>query len=71
MHDLNETKIAISGLGYVGLPLAFEFSKCIQAIGFDATPVRIDKLAVGKGSIFDIFKEEIAATDKFSFVRDV
>ncbi len=39
-----ETKLAVIGLGYVGLPIALEFAKKIQVIGFDIKPERIDML---------------------------
>ena len=40
-------KIAIIGLGYVGLPLAVEFGKKYQTIGFDVNQERIDELKIG------------------------
>jgi UDP-N-acetyl-D-galactosamine dehydrogenase len=41
---LNEKKIAIIGLGYVGLPLAIEFGKKYKVLGFDINQARIDEL---------------------------
>jgi UDP-N-acetyl-D-galactosamine dehydrogenase len=41
---LNNLKIAIIGLGYVGLPLAVEFSKHYSTIGFDLNQQRIQQL---------------------------
>ena len=41
-------KIALIGLGYVGLPLAVEFGKNIKTIGFDINPSRIEELKAGK-----------------------
>jgi len=41
---MKNTKIAIVGLGYVGLPLAVEFAKKYQVIGFDINRVRVDEL---------------------------
>ena len=46
--DLNELKIAIIGLGYVGLPLAIEFGKKYKVLGFDINQSRIDELSFGK-----------------------
>ena len=37
-------KIAVIGLGYVGLPLALEFSKKFQVLGYDINPKRINQL---------------------------
>ena len=71
MHELNESKIAILGLGYVGLPLAVEFSKHFQTTGFDISPARIRELAAGKDATLEVSEEELAAADKLSFVSDV
>lgn len=46
--NLSEKKIAIIGLGYVGLPLAIEFSKKFKVLGFDIDHNRIDELSSGK-----------------------
>jgi UDP-N-acetyl-D-galactosamine dehydrogenase len=37
-------KIGVIGLGYVGLPLAFEFGKKIKTVGFDINPIRVKEL---------------------------
>ena len=42
--ELNDKRIAIVGLGYVGLPLAVEFGKKYEVLGFDTNLVRIDEL---------------------------
>jgi UDP-N-acetyl-D-galactosamine dehydrogenase len=47
MLQLSETKIAVIGLGYVGLPLAVEFSKKFPTIGFDINTKRVDSLNTG------------------------
>ena len=45
-HQLinKETKLAVIGLGYVGLPIALEFARKIKVIGFDIKPERINML---------------------------
>ncbi|NIG52095.1 nucleotide sugar dehydrogenase [Chitinophaga sp. Cy-1792] len=43
-----EYKIAIIGLGYVGLPLAIEFAKKYDVLGFDINESRVEELSVGK-----------------------
>ncbi|KEQ28929.1 Vi polysaccharide biosynthesis protein VipA/TviB [Pedobacter antarcticus 4BY] len=48
MTDVNSTKIAIIGLGYVGLPLALEFAKKHDVLGFDINKERVDELSSGK-----------------------
>jgi UDP-N-acetyl-D-glucosamine/UDP-N-acetyl-D-galactosamine dehydrogenase len=47
-------KIAIIGLGYVGLPLAVEFAKKFTVIGYDINPLRIQELAKGHDSTLEI-----------------
>ena len=47
-------KIAIIGLGYVGLPLAVEFGKKFDTIGFDISASRIAELNQGKDSTFEV-----------------
>jgi nucleotide sugar dehydrogenase len=42
-----KTKLSVIGLGYVGLPIALEFAKKIDVIGFDIKPGRIDKMKKG------------------------
>jgi UDP-N-acetyl-D-galactosamine dehydrogenase len=71
MHKLDESKIAIIGLGYVGLPLAVEFSKHFPTIGFDISPGRINELLAGNDLTLEISVEELAAANKLSFVSDV
>ena len=46
--SLTEKKIAIIGLGYVGLPLAIEFGRKYKVLGFDINQSRIDELRLGK-----------------------
>ena len=46
-------KICIIGLGYVGLPLAVEFGKKYQAVGFDINQARVDELNGGKDSTLE------------------
>ncbi len=47
MFNLSDSKIAVIGLGYVGLPLAVEFSKKFPVIGFDINTLRIHELEKG------------------------
>jgi UDP-N-acetyl-D-galactosamine dehydrogenase len=52
--NLQNKKIAIIGLGYVGLPLAVEFSKKYKVLGFDINKERVDKLNSGHDSTLEI-----------------
>ena len=54
-------KIAIIGLGYVGLPLAVEFGKKIPTIGYDINSLRINELNAGKDSTLETSGEELAS----------
>ena len=46
--NISEIRIAIIGLGYVGLPLAIEFGKKFKVLGFDIDKPRIEELKLGK-----------------------
>jgi len=50
----NNTKIAIIGLGYVGLPLAVEFAKKYKVIGFDINNSRVDELKTGNDHTLEV-----------------
>jgi UDP-N-acetyl-D-galactosamine dehydrogenase len=45
--EKGESKLAVIGLGYVGLPIALEFAKNISVIGFDINQKRIDLMKKG------------------------
>lgn len=57
-------KIAIIGLGYVGLPLAVEFGKKYHTVGFDINQARVDELNTGVDSTLEIESEELKAVLK-------
>lgn len=54
-------KIAIIGLGYVGLPLAIEFGKKYRVLGFDVNQLRIDELSLGKDQTNEADLEDLKA----------
>lgn len=56
---MNNKKIAIIGLGYVGLPLAVEFGKKRSVIGFDVNQSRVDDLRDGIDSTLETTSEEL------------
>ena len=60
--DINNSKIAIIGLGYVGLPLAVEFGKVRPVLGFDINEARIAELVLGKDSTLEVTPEDAVAT---------
>ncbi len=59
MDKINKYKIAVVGLGYVGLPLAVEFSKYFKTIGFDIDEERINELNNGDDSTLEIKSKEL------------
>ncbi len=58
--NIADKKIAIIGLGYVGLPLAVEFGKVRPVLGFDINRSRIDELVSGKDSTLEVAPEALA-----------
>ena len=64
---LSNIKLAIIGLGYVGLPLAVEFSKIRSVVGFDINQKRIDQLNAGQDSTLETEPEELLAAQFLSF----
>lgn len=67
MHNLNKAKLAVIGLGYVGLPLAVEFGKTRSVLGFDINLTRISELQCGKDSTLEVTTEELLAANLLSF----
>lgn len=68
--DLVDLKLAIIGLGYVGLPLAVEFGKKRSVIGFDINQRRIDELRVGKDETLETSEEELRAVKLMTFTTN-
>ena len=60
-------KICIVGLGYVGLPLAVEFGKKYETIGFDINPDRIYELNNFRDKTNELSQEEIRLATKLIF----
>lgn len=63
-------KIAVIGLGYVGLPLAVEFALHRPVLGFDIDPRRIAELRAGKDGTLEVSAEQLAAAHQLSFTDD-
>jgi len=64
---MKNTKIAIIGLGYVGLPLAVEFAKKYQTIGFDINKTRVNQLKENTDVTLETSSEELKAVNIKSF----
>jgi len=67
MSKLSDVKIAVIGLGYVGLPLAVAFAKRFPVLGFDINSNRVKELEVGVDSTLEISNSELAAAKDLSF----
>lgn len=67
MLKLSEVKVAIIGLGYVGLPLAVEFGKKIPVMGFDIHQKRIDELKSGKDHTLEVLPKELALSTQLNY----
>ena len=67
MQSLNDTKIAIIGLGYVGLPLAVEFGKRYDTVGFDINTLRIGELRAGRDNTLEVDADELATATRLRF----
>ncbi len=60
-------KIGIIGLGYVGLPLAVEFGKILDVVGFDINQARIEELKKGIDRTLETDNEELTSASKLTF----
>lgn len=71
MLTLKDAKIAVIGLGYVGLPLAVEFGKQFKTVGFDVNASRISALQDCVDATREVTAEEMRAADQLSFTADL
>ena len=68
---IKNMKIAIIGLGYVGLPLAVEFGKKYKTIGFDINKIRITQLLKGNDITLETTKNAINESNLLKFSSDI
>lgn len=64
---MENKKIAIIGLGYVGLPLAVEFGRKFEVVGFDINKKRISELSIGDDFTLETTKEQILSSEGLTF----
>ena len=69
--NFSNTRIAIIGLGYVGLPLAVEFGKKYSVIGFDINQNRIQELQSGYDRTLEVASEELQKLSGLQFASDI
>jgi UDP-N-acetyl-D-glucosamine/UDP-N-acetyl-D-galactosamine dehydrogenase len=66
-RELSEIKIAVIGLGYVGLPLAVEFGRKRSVVGFDISAKRISDLKSGKDTTLEVSIEELKLANHLTY----
>jgi len=67
MLSIADLKIAVIGLGYVGLPLAVEFRKKVPVVGFDIYQQRIDELKSGRDHTLEVSPEELKQANQLGY----
>ena len=71
MLSLRKCRVGVIGLGYVGLPLAVEFGKHFETVGFDVKPNRIAELAAGRDSTLEVDRKELKSAKYLSFTTNL
>jgi UDP-N-acetyl-D-glucosamine/UDP-N-acetyl-D-galactosamine dehydrogenase len=71
MRGSSRHKIAVIGLGYVGLPLAVEFGKKYSTVGFDNNPVRIKELKAGRDITLETTRADLKAALHLQFSSQI
>jgi UDP-N-acetyl-D-glucosamine/UDP-N-acetyl-D-galactosamine dehydrogenase len=71
INKIEDLKLGIIGLGYVGLPLALEFSKKKKVIGFDISEKRIRELKSGLDKNLEFEKDEIQGLGQLNFTNSI
>ena len=67
---MSDKRLAVIGLGYVGLPLAVEFGKARAVIGFDIDSSRVDALRAGFDATLEVTSEELEKAEHLNFSSD-
>lgn len=71
MKEIQNIKIGIIGMGYVGLPLSVEFSKYYNVIGFDIDIDRVSALKLGNDTTREVSVEQLQNADKLELSSDL
>ena len=71
MPQLENARIAIVGLGYVGLPLAVEFGKHFDTLGYDLDGGRIEELRRGHDRTLEVSTDELAASKRLRYTASL
>jgi len=67
MLKLLDVKVAVIGLGYVGLPLAVAFAKKFSVLGFDINSKRVKELEAGIDTTLEVSENELSASSSLTF----
>jgi len=67
MFNVEQTRIGVIGLGYVGLPLAVEFGKIFETTGFDIHSVRVAELRSRQDHTMEVSPEELSQAIKLTY----
>ena len=70
MIRFEDEKIAVIGLGYVGLPVALSFGRKLPTVGFDIRQQRVDQLLAGKDETAEVTASQLGAADKLELTAD-
>ena len=70
MRPLEQEKIAVIGLGYVGLPVALSFGRKLPTVGFDIRQRRVDELKKGHDETLEVTSEQLASATKLELTAD-
>jgi UDP-N-acetyl-D-glucosamine/UDP-N-acetyl-D-galactosamine dehydrogenase len=71
MFRLRKCRIGVVGLGYVGLPLAVEFGRHFETVGFDVNPTRVAQLRRGIDRTLEVTRAELRAANRLSFTTEL
>jgi UDP-N-acetyl-D-galactosamine dehydrogenase len=70
MRPIEIEKIAVIGLGYVGLPVALSFGRKLPTVGFDIRQRRVDELKKGHDETMEVTGDQLRAADKLELTAD-
>jgi UDP-N-acetyl-D-galactosamine dehydrogenase len=70
MSTLEQEKIAVIGLGYVGLPVALSFGRKLATVGFDIRQRRIDELKKGHDDTLEVTADQLTGATKLEMTAD-
>jgi UDP-N-acetyl-D-glucosamine/UDP-N-acetyl-D-galactosamine dehydrogenase len=71
LEDVSQARLAVVGLGYVGLPLAVEFGKRYRVVGFDISSSRVKALKAGRDLTLEVRDDELRDATRLRFTTDV